>query len=340
MYGMKAFKYDMSTAREWFLKAIAIDSNFVTDIHEICYTYANEGKYKQAKQWCLKAYQKRDILNMFQRLEIDRTYADFFETPNESLKYLRQMKEYDVLLPNYFMMGVEYSKMEQYDKAVPEFKKSLEFDIKVLSDPWPIDYIYLVIAYYKTGQYKKAKKLLKESEKYFPDDEELTGLKAIVSLCLEDTIAANDYIKKCISLGKENSASEAVIANGIAYFYSESGFLDRAEKYLREALALEPERPLRMRILSAFLIDNDRNIDEGLELIDKALEIVEKSLDNEAYRSAYYLYLDIKGWGFYKQGKYKEALIILEKADSLKTVYDHTLYLHIEAARKAVAGQK
>lgn len=330
MYGMKAFKYDMSIAREWFLKAIAIDSNFVTDIHEICYTYANDQMYKQAKQWCLKAYQKRDRLNMFQKLEIDRTYADFFETPNESLKYLRQMKEYDVLLPNYFMMGVEYSKMEQYDKAVPEFKKSLEFDIKVLSDPWPVDYITLVTAYYKTGQYKKAKKLLKESEKYFPDNEELIVLKAIVSLCLEDTITANDYIKKCISIGKENSASEAAIANGIANIYLESGFLDKAEEYYRKAIALDPELAGFLRELAYFLIDKERNINEGMELVEKYLRL----------RPENYLILDTKGWGFYKQGKYKEALKILEKADSLKTVYTHTLYLHLEAAKKAVPGME
>jgi TolB-like protein/Tfp pilus assembly protein PilF len=330
MYGMKAFKYDMSIAREWFLKAIAIDSNFVTDIHEICYTYANDGMYKQAKQWCLKAYQKRDRLNMFQKLEIDRTYADFFETPNESLKYLRQMKEYDVLFPNYFMMGVEYSKMEQYDKAVPEFKKNLENSTKVWSDPWAVDYVYLVIAYYKTGQYKKAKKLLKESEKNFPDDEDLTNCKAIVSLCLGDTVAANDYIKKYVSQLKENSASEAAIANSVASIYWESGFLDKAEEYDRQALSLKPDNPGLMSILASLLIDKDRNINEDLELADKALDLKPNSV----------ALLDTKGWGLFKQGKYEEALKLLEKADSLKTVYGHTLYLHLEAAKKAVAIQK
>jgi tetratricopeptide (TPR) repeat protein len=71
-------------------------------------------------------------------------------------------------------------------------------------------------------------------------------------------------------------------------------------------------------------------VQEGLELVERALK---SEPDN-------YSYLDTKGWGLYKQGKNKEALKLLEKCDSLKPVYDHELFLHLEAARKAVAGQK
>lgn len=52
------------------------------------------------------------------------------------------------------------------------------------------------------------------------------------------------------------------------------------------------------------MIDNDRNINEGLELVDNALDL---NPDN-------YIYMDSKGWGIYKQGKYEEALISLEKS--------------------------
>ena len=85
-----------------------------------------------------------------------------------------------------------------------------------------------------------------------------------------------------------------------------------------------------MNDLAYFFIDNNRNINEGLELVDKALVL---NPDN-------YEYLHCKGWGLYKQGKYKEALEFLQKADSVKPIYDHELFLHLEAAKKAVAGQK
>ena len=81
------------------------------------------------------------------------------------------------------------------------------------------------------------------------------------------------------------------------------------------------------------MIDTDRNIDEGLQLIDTLLK---KNPDN-------YTYLSNKGYGLYKQRKYKEALDLLQKSWDIrrvKAVYDHEAWLHLEAAKKAVEGQK
>jgi Tfp pilus assembly protein PilF len=111
--------------------------------------------------------------------------------------------------------------------------------------------------------------------------------------------------------------------------YEEAGILNKAEEYYRQALSLEPENPIRMNNLAWFLINKDRNIDEGLKLIDKALELSPDS---------YYM-LDTKGWGLYKQGKYSEALELIRKSWELKPVYNHELYLHLEAAKKVVDGQ-
>ena len=112
--------------------------------------------------------------------------------------------------------------------------------------------------------------------------------------------------------------------------YSDAGVPDKAEEFLRKALLIEPENSEILNNLAWLLIDKDRNINEGLILIDKALEI---SPDVD-------FILDTKGWGLYKQGKYKESLAIFEKAWNLKPVYDHEIYLHLEAAKQAVARQK
>jgi hypothetical protein len=45
------------------------------------------------------------------------------------------------------------------------------------------------------------------------------------------------------------------------------------------------------------LIETDKNVNEGLELVDKALAL---SPDN-------YGFIETKGWGLYKAGKYKQA---------------------------------
>jgi Tfp pilus assembly protein PilF len=130
---------------------------------------------------------------------------------------------------------------------------------------------------------------------------------------------------------KSRSFSEADIATYLAqYIYSNADFPDKAEEYYRNALSLEPEAPVRMNDLGYFLIDKDRDINRGLELVDKALE-----LNPDDYSS-----LHSKGWGLYKQGKYQEAKDILQKSWDLRmenAVYDHTAFLHLEEAKKAAA---
>jgi tetratricopeptide (TPR) repeat protein len=67
-------------------------------------------------------------------------------------------------------------------------------------------------------------------------------------------------------------------------------------------------------------------------LIDKALQLRPEDYD----------YLHSKGWGLYKQGKYEEALDILQKSWDLRrknAIYNHEAYLHLEAAKKAATNQ-
>jgi uncharacterized protein HemY len=45
----------------------------------------------------------------------------------------------------------------------------------------------------------------------------------------------------------------------------------------------------------------------------------------------------------YKQGKYEEAKEVLQRSWDIRrdqAIYNHEAFLHLEAAKKAVAGQK
>ena len=157
--------------------------------------------------------------------------------------------------------------------------------------------------------------------------------QAILALTEGDTIAATQYIEKYESVRKDQSWSEVRITTGLAEIYYQAGIMDKAEECYRQALSLEPENSVRMDNLAYFLIDKDRNINKGMVLNGKALEL---SPDN-------YTYLHTKGWGLYKQGKYQEALDVLQKSWDLRmknAIYNHEAFLHLEAAKKADAGQK
>jgi adenylate cyclase len=331
IYGQKAYsKGDFPSAIKFYIHAIAIDSDFVYPYIKIFWAYQNQGLLAESKKLGSKVYAKRDLMTIPQKCLADVMNAVSYGTPNESIKYLRQALEYDDQMPDLITnLGNRYLDLYQYDKAIPEFKKALEIYKKWGVKPfWSSNYIWLGFAYQKTGHYDKEKKLLKKAEKDFPNDPEIIRFQAILSLTEKDSVAANRYIEKYTTIRKEMSSSEALINTDIAFIYSEGGILDKAEDYYRKALTFEPANPLRLNNLAYFLIDKDRNINEGMELADKALEFIPD----------HYISLECKGWGLYKQGKYQEALELLQKSWDLKQRYRHSLYLHLEAAKKAVTG--
>ncbi len=336
IYGHKEFlKGDFPAAVKLYSQAIDIDSNYISAIFFLSVAYLNQGLYNEAKKWCLKLYGKRDQMTIQQKIMTNELYTEYFDTPYEAIKYFKQLHEIDDQWPtSYFQLGRIYNQLHQYDKAIPELEKALEIYNKWDSKPmWAWNYTWLGAAYHYTGQYKKEKKLYKKAEEDFPDNYFLRYNQAILALTIGDTAEANEYIQKYISRRQEGLASEADIKGGLAGIYNIAGILDKAEAYYREALSLEPENLGRQNTLAYFLIDKERSISQGLELIDKALEI---SPDN-------YNYLHTKGWGLYKQGKFKEALEILQKSWDIrreKAIYNHEAYLHLEAAKKAVASQK
>jgi tetratricopeptide (TPR) repeat protein len=342
-------KWDYLTAINLFSKALAIDSNFIQAItstslaygnqfeHETMYSSAFESLYLYdlAKKWCLKAYGKMDQMTVQQKNSTNWIYANYFGTPNDKIKYLRQLTESDdQSVTAYYNLGNSYNSLFQYDKAIPEYEKALEIYKSWGVKPfWVFDYAYLGDSYHKTGQYKKEVKLYKKAEQDFPDNPQLTGRQAILSLTIGDTVAANGYLKKFIAFARGMSIPEAYIAALMADGYNEAGVLVKAEEYYRQAISLDSTNSDRINDLAYFLIDKDRNINEGLELVDKKLDLSPED----------FYFLHTKGFGLYKQGKYQEALKIFQKSWDLrreKAIYDHEAYLHLEAAKKAVASQK
>ncbi|MCJ7449370.1 MAG: hypothetical protein MUO72_16970 [Bacteroidales bacterium] len=112
-----------------------------------------------------------------------------------------------------------------------------------------------------------------------------------------------------------------------------AGIPDKAEEYYRKALSLEPENPSGLNNFASFLINKNRNLNEVSELIDKAMELAPNKYD-------YCNYSDTKGWWLYKQGKYNEALEILQRTWDSAPFPLYSINSHLEEVKKAAAGQK
>jgi tetratricopeptide (TPR) repeat protein len=335
-YGQKAFAQgDFTEAIEMLSKAVKIDSNLTYAILHIGWAYINLGKFDEAKKWCLIAYRKRDQMPLNQATYTNFVHARFFGTPNEAIKYLKQLQDIDDQWPHlHYDMGRTFSIMQQYERAVPEYERALEMYTKNHSKPWwPSNYTNLGIAYHAIGQFKEEKILYNKALQDFPENPLIIKRQAILALSVGDSAEANKYIEKYISVRKDNSSAEANILTDLAGIYEEAGVPGKAEANYQKVLSLQPDDQESLFNLGWFLIDKKGDISKGLELVGKVLKS-----DPENYE-----YLDAKGWGLYKQGKFNDALETLEKSWVVRMkngIYNYPAYLHMEAAKKAVSTQK
>jgi len=322
------YKYDFDNAINWLNQSLAIDSNLTWAMFFLSAANQNGGSDNDAKKWGLKLYEKKDKLSMQEKLWASYQNTQFLK-PDEAIKYLVQLKEVDTQNPYvYFTLGWNYYILNQYDDAIIEYENALEIYNKWKSKPMGVNYYYnLGSAYHKAGQFKKEKKLYKVAEKDFPNSPQLVYNQAILELSLGDTTNANHFIEVYKTFYGKNSTSEAEIYARLAEIYSKAGILDKAEEYYRKAVSLHQGYTL---VLALFLIDKERNINEGLEYVNKLLD---------QYPNNYY-FLHWKGWALYKQGRFIEALELIQRSDSLKPIFSSTFYYHLEAAKMAVAEQK
>ncbi|MGD0340456.1 MAG: helix-turn-helix domain-containing protein [Bacteroidales bacterium] len=330
--GLKAFlRKDFSEAVDLYSRALALDSDFTMAASDMSYAFSYLGQLDQTRKWFLWLYKKKDMMPPLQKIFVEYSYENNFGTPYQALKCLKRLQDYDKKGVNFhFLLGQQYLELGQVSQAIIEFEKNLETLPPKSTIDW--DYTSLGLAYHKAGQFKNEKRLYKRAEKLFPGSSELICRQAVLSLTVGDSSTSNQHVEKYRSVLKNNAISEAEITTKLAEMYSEAGFQKNAEACYRMALSLEPDNQVRIEALSYFLVDSGRNIDEGLALADAALKL--KPDDFE--------FLHIKGWGLYKQGRQQQALELLQKSWDLRkqySVYDHTAFLHLEAAKKPVAGQ-
>jgi len=121
---------------------------------------------------------------------------------------------------------------------------------------------------------------------------------------------------------------EALIINDMGYLYSEAGLLDEAEKQYRLAIRTDPENLQYQFNLAKFLIDEEVDVDEGVEIVDGLLEIFPDQWD----------LLNYKGWGLYNKEQYPEALELLRAGWDKKPIYNHQQFLRLQKAEEAVAS--
>jgi adenylate cyclase len=349
--GMEDFWTGNGAARD-FRKAIEIDSTF-TSVYFFASIYLlSLDHFNLAKENMLKAYEGKDQLPEKMQLWLEAFKAQYLEkNPRRAIAYFKQVSEIDPLSRlNWYWLGSTNMQIEKYEEALLSFQQVLKLNKHF--GPWRNQLFYkdLGTTYLQLKKYKKAQKLFREGTLLLPDVIEILRSQAVCALLQNDTNSANQYIDQFKSSYRNignNYYPEAWITANVGRIYLDAGQINRAEELLRQALemrlvegpAIDTVNPGNhlfwyYHLLGSLLIENKIQFDEGMNYLQKTM-VLAKEVSPEHHP----FLLHSLGSGYYKQGKYEEALQALKQADKNMSMYDHTRYQLILEVEQALANQ-
>jgi tetratricopeptide (TPR) repeat protein len=335
--GLSAFlELNYPRAIYWLKKSIELDSTFAASYIQLSSAYSNLGLYlndtvllNQAEKMFTIAYQHKDSYGIFEQLRLESLRCNFYETPREALIYSQQLLDLDdQSLRNWYNLGHNYYKLHEYDKVIYPIERVFEIADKInFKRHWAPVYILIGDAYHNLGEHEKEKEIYERGLEFLPENPWLIQQQAICALSHRDFERAQGLISMFRNIMIEKNRWElSDVLTYVGDFYFLADLPDSAVVYYKKGLDLEPGDPFLMYLLGSTLIDEDIDLDKGMDFID---QILKKDPNN-------YLYIAAKGWGLYKLGQYEEAYKLLNKAWEKRRYYDHDIYLHLQEARKKV----
>lgn len=140
---------------------------------------------------------------------------------------------------------------------------------------------------------------------------------AVVHSTLGDTLRAQDehqaaitaYTKALELTAADNPRIWSLyFSRGIAHSQNDDSVT--AEEDFRAALAINPDQPQVLNYLGYSLVEEQRKLDEALDMIQRAVA----ASPNSGY------IVDSLGWVYYRLGRYEEAVVQIERAVELEAV--------------------
>ena len=316
-------------------RALEIDSTFTLASFYIAYAYNYQLQVEPSIKWIEKTYLKKDRVPQKYQLWIELWYACFISKNLQDInRYCDQLAESGINTRFFWSdLGATYFDfLHQYEKAVAAFEKVLEINPERIGD-WKFILVWdhFMMALHKTGKHEREREISYLVLKILPDQSNWPYYRmAICALSHGNTEEANEILVKYRAKHKELGTQEDILEIYFGGMYEEAGIMDQAEMHYRKSYELNTQNVTCIFNLATFLINNEINVNEGMELIQ---QILVKIPDN-------IWVLDLKGWGLYKQGKYEEAVQLLEQMWKRSEEFYFDQYTHLEAAKKAVDNQK
>jgi tetratricopeptide (TPR) repeat protein len=325
-YGQKAFGNGSFTeAIKLLKKAVELDSNLTYAAIHIGWAYANMHIYDSARIWCDKIWRKRETLSLNQQVYLDYVHSYFYgKYPSEYLEIQKQLLSMDEQWPHvHYDIGNTYFYMHRYKEAAVEYEKALKmYSLKGLKPWWGNNYNQLGLCYCRTGQYRKAMRILKMGREDFPDFHKILLTMSQLSFLRGKNNAGEKYFSEWKD---KADLDDKLIPLYRGENYSEAGLYNKAEKVIRNAMQLNP-RDTTMQVNCIYLLTTKTDaIVDDLSLIEKIPE------------NWYLLY--IEGCTLFKKKDFIEAYNILQKSWDLRlkeATYDADAYFGLMEAKDSL----
>ncbi|RMA97933.1 tetratricopeptide repeat protein [Hydrogenothermus marinus] len=305
-------------AEEIYKQVLAVNPKDYEALNRLFQIYVDTDQYEKAKEII------NDITKLYPSSK-DSLLKEFLlylklGQVNQIIQKIENIaKKYPDDLNIQFILGMAYESLKEYKKAEEIYKKILKKEPKneeVLNR--------LVSLYVQNKEYDKAIDILNEAYSYNPDNYHILVLMAEVEDERGNTKEAIKLIKEALEINSQDPK----LYFYLAIYYDKLNKWKDAEKALKKALDIRPNYSDALNYLGYSYIVRNIDIDKGIELVKKALKFAP---ENPAY-------LDSLAWGYYKKGKYQEALKYMLKA--YQQIKDDPVVLYHYGAILEAIGEK
>jgi tetratricopeptide (TPR) repeat protein len=202
-------------------------------------------------------------------------------------QYQKAIEEFEQIVevqPDYegghLILGDSYLKIKNYDEAIEAFKNALE-----LKNDNYVAHKGLALSYFNKGSYREAIATLNEGEKHARSPRqqyEIHRTRGASYYNLKDFERAIADLQKAVSIQRGNASD--VLQLGISYY--RLGNYREADKYLQQALVLDPQASgakrylSRLRFQGAIDAIEAKNYTQAVDLLDDYVK--ENPEDGEA----------------------------------------------------------
>ena len=288
---------------------------------------------RESMEYLELATLSKDKITMYDQISINQQRAYLEKKQKELIKANEQLVQLRPNSPQHWQYStLDYRNDHQFKKAVQSCEKAIELYKKTGLDELVQGFLYnLGYIHHQMGNHEREKEAYEEAlnidASYSVN--KIVYHQTVCELSQGNDSKANDLLVKYRSIRETDGIPDYWINFWIGKIHQDAEQIESAMAIYRDLIKKDPDEPRSKRQLGHILIENDINIDEGMELIDHVLEFEPENPD----------FLYSKGLGYYKQDKTEEALEILTASWDLRLRYDYDHLSLLQEVEQALANQ-